>query len=509
MTDTTNGLQHDVRRGVRSRPLRDQHLPMAEWMDEQEILSSKALTYNPAQPGGKIMVGAIGNRLIGIDDNRHLLTVAGSRAGKSVQIVGNLLHYRGSTVVIDPKGELATLTAVKRTALGQRVVVLDPFGRAGNGAEAFRQSYNPMMLLHAESETLVEDAGLIADAIIVTNADAKEPHWDDSAHQFLEGLIIHVATSPKYQAKRTLNQVKRLVTLATSEKEDGDSRYFEVEEEMLANADRLSKEESTEAVGEALEAAARDFYEKADTERASVLSTLRRHTHFLGYRAMKGVLTANNLDLRDLKRESRGLTIYLCLPALQMARCHRWLRIIINQLLDAMEREPAKPAAPVLVCLDEFPVLGHMKQLENAAGQIASFGVRLWVVLQDWGQGKALYRDRWESFAANAGIVQFFGNADLTTTEHVSKLLGKTAILTEKKGDSSPEERKAGKDGTSLSLELYDLLAPFEVASLFSRNDPLKRQLVIWAGYSPMILQRVEHYDPVGPLALATLSTRA
>lgn len=498
-------LLFDVRRGVSARPLREQHLPLAQWMDPDVVASAKALAYDPHNAGGKILVGAIGERLIGIDDNRHILTVAGSRAGKSVQIVGNLLHYPGSTLVIDPKGELASLTAVRRAALGQRVVVLDPFKRAKGGAEAFRGSYNPLSVLDETSETLVEDAGIIADAIVAAAPNAKDPHWDDSALHFIEGLILHVATSPLHQGRRTLNTVSRLVTLATKTADDGAGNdYFEIEDAMLENAERLMKSDATYAAGLALESAARDFYEKADTERASVLSTVRRHTHFLSYRAIQNVLTVNRLDLADLKRDPRGVTIYLCLPALQMARCHRWLRIIVSQLLDAMEREPAAPKAPVLVCLDEFPVLGHMKQLENAAGQIASFGVRLWVVLQDWGQGKALYKDRWESFAANAGIMQFFGNADLTTTKYISELLGKTAVRTEKQGEITPEDRKAGKDGISLSLELYDLLTAAEVATLFSRDDRLKRQLVIWAGYNPMILQRVEYFDPDGPLARAT-----
>lgn len=498
-------LLFDVRRGVSARPLREQHLPLAEWMDPDAVAAAKALAYDPRNVGGKILVGAIGDRLIGIDDNRHIMTVAGSRAGKSVQIVGNLLHYPGSALVIDPKGELASLTAVRRAGLGQRVVVLDPFKRAKGGAEVYRGSYNPLSVLNESSETLVEDAGIIADAIVAASADAKDPHWDDSALHFIEGLILQVATSPKYQGRRTLNTVGRLASLATKSELDGEGNaYYALEDAMLENGDRLARDEATASVGFALEAAARDFYEKADTERASVLSTVRRHTHFLSYRAIQEVLTVNALDLADLKRAPGGVTIYLCLPALQMARCHRWLRIIVSQLLDAMEREPAKPAAPVLVCLDEFPVLGHMKQLENAAGQIASFGVRLWVVLQDWGQGKALYKDRWESFAANAGIVQFFGNADLTTTKYVSELLGKTAVRTEKQGEISPEDRKAGKDGISLSLELYDLLTAAEVATLFARDDRLKRQLVIWAGYKPMILQRVEYYDPHGPLARAT-----
>ena len=174
-------------------------------------------------------------------------------------------------------------------------------------------------------------------------------------------------------------------------------------------------------IGGAIEGAARDFYEKSERERDSVLSTVRRHTKFLDYTALRRVLKGGDFDLRELKANPQGVTVYLCFPATRIEIAGRWLRIFINQLLDAMEREKAQPAAPVLVCLDEFPVLGYMKQLENAAGQIASFGVKLWVLLQDWNQGKALYGERWETFTGNAGIVQFFGNNDVATTEYISK----------------------------------------------------------------------------------------
>jgi type IV secretion system protein VirD4 len=50
-------------------------------------------------------------------------------------------------------------------------------------------------------------------------------------------------------------------------------------------------------------------------------------------------------------------------------------------------------------------------------------------------------------------------------------------------------------------MELHDLLTPDEVSRHFSRSDRLKRQLVIWAGYDPMILQRVEYFDANGPHA--------
>ena len=49
-----------------------------------------------------------GNGYVGLPTKRHFLTVAATRSGKGTSlIIPNLLHYAGSVIVIDPKGENA------------------------------------------------------------------------------------------------------------------------------------------------------------------------------------------------------------------------------------------------------------------------------------------------------------------------------------------------------------------------------------------------------------------
>lgn len=496
-------FMRDIPRGLRNRFLREQKIPQASWQLPENILASSAMDYDPNDPGGKILIGALGDKLIGIEDNRHVLTVAGSRAGKSVTIVSNLLFYQGSVLATDPKAELASITAKRRAALGQKVYVLDPFGYASEEVAPYRAAYNPLAVLSPDSPTIIEDAGLIADALVI--AAGKDPHWDDSARNFIEGLILHVATYDRYEGRRNLVTVRELIGAAmTTFKASEDARpEYALLNLMQDNAFQLEDAADDNDViadlAAAIDSSARDFYEKDPREMASVLSTVRRHTKFLDYTAIRKVLSGHDFDLADLKREPNGITVYLCLPAVRMGMCNRWLRLFINQLLDAMEREKTKPKAPVLVCLDEFPVLGYMRQLEDAAGQIASFGVKLWVILQDWGQGKALYKERWETFAGNAGILQFFGNNDLSTTEYISKRLGKTMVEVARDGEVGQKQAEEGMTGRSQVTRHYELMAPEEIARHFARSDRLKRQLVMWAGYNPMILQRVEYYDDASP----------
>ena len=122
------------------------------------------------------------------------------------------------------------------------------------------------------------------------------------------------------------------------------------------------------------------------------------------------------------------------------------------------------------------------------------------MVIQDWGQGKALYGERWESFAANAGVLQAFGNADLATTEYLSRRLGKTPVEVIRVSEVGQQQSDAGLSGRSQARELHDLLAPEEITRMFSRDDRLKRQLVLWSGYRPVMLQRVEYYDEKSPV---------
>jgi Type IV secretory system Conjugative DNA transfer len=73
---------------------------------------------------------------LGYEDDRHVCLISGSRGGKGVGVlVPNLCFWPGSCIVVDPKGENATVTARRRgggsiytEGIGQKVCILDPFG---------------------------------------------------------------------------------------------------------------------------------------------------------------------------------------------------------------------------------------------------------------------------------------------------------------------------------------------------------------------------------------------
>jgi type IV secretion system protein VirD4 len=452
-----------------------QRAPFARWAQDQEILCPE-WAWSKGQP--TLLLGKHDGKLIGrTHDDRHVITVAGTRAGKGRSLIlPNLATWPGSVVAIDPKGELARKTARwRREGLGQSVYVLDPYGVSGLGAE----SYNPLADLDPGADTFLDDVALIADALIID--DPKDRHWTDAAKNLLRALMLYMSAEG---GEQTLARLRRLLMGAEGRLTPPDGKDFDPSDQLFIRMVTL------DAFDGFLTLLARTFMEKAEREMSSILSTAREQTAFLDSPAMARVLQDSSLRLRAIKR--KPTTVYLCLPAARLATHFRWLRVAVNLTLAALE-DAYVPPAPVLLLLEEFAVLGHMDSIEKAAGQLAGFGVKLWAVLQDLGQLKAIYKERWETFMGNAGVTTWFGLNDLTSQEYVSNRLGDTHFTRMERVDVTMTQLAQGSSEYRESIVNTKLLSPEEVGRIFARET--RRLLVMHPGSRSMVLERLDAGD--------------
>lgn len=378
---------------------------------------------------------------VGYSDDRHVLLVSGTRSGKGASvIIPNLCLWPGSAVVIDPKGENATVTARRRASgsnwsegMGQKVHILDPFGEVCTNHDDFSDlmaAYNPLELIQANSLSAVDDAGRIAEALVVSEG-GNDPYWEDSARGMLKALILHVASSPTIPLDLrnlvTLRQIlvagdeemQRLAALnADGVTPSGLSLLFKGMQNNPAYAGLVQRE------GVALA----DMLEGSPRTLMSVVQVARTNTEFLDSPALQRCLQRSTFDIADIK--THRTTVYMCLPQRYMNTHYRWLRMMTTLILGEMERVRPTPAPqhPVLMVLDEFPALKRMKVVENAAAQIAGYGVKLMFVAQTLAQLKDTYKDNWETLVANAGVKLFFGNDDHFTREYAAKLMGEMEL---------------------------------------------------------------------------------
>jgi type IV secretion system protein VirD4 len=346
-----------------------------------------------------------GSNLLHYAGARHLLTCAPTRAGKGVSaIIPNLLTYEGSVLVIDPKGENLKITAEQRNKLGHDVQALDPWNIGASYFEGGAPShFNPLDFLAPDSPDIVENAMILADALVVVgDGDAK--FWDEEAKAMLMGFILHVATAPDEADKRHLPRVRDLLL---GDDEDMDQLF-----ERMMSSDNA-----------AVRGAGARALQKEAKMRSSVLATAQAHTHFLDSPRIRDSMETSDFSFADMKRHK--LSIYIILPADRLSTFDRWLRLVISiAIIENARNIDIQPEKPVLFLLDEMAALGRLKPVEQAFGLMAGFGMQLWGIVQDLSQLERIYGKGWETFVGNSGVLQYYGSRDKKTAEYFSALCG-------------------------------------------------------------------------------------
>jgi type IV secretion system protein VirD4 len=124
----------------------------------------------------------------------HTSVFAPPGAGKNVSYVAPLaLSCKESMGIVDPKAETALLTAEhRRKVFGHRVVLLDPYKLVRQTPEQTPDTFNPLDFIDKNDPQCLDRCRDLANALIVRQAEEREPHWNDSAEMWLTALIATV-----------------------------------------------------------------------------------------------------------------------------------------------------------------------------------------------------------------------------------------------------------------------------------------------------------------------------
>ncbi len=335
--------------------------------------------------------------------DRHLLTFGPNGSGKSRRLLlPNLINLVDwSMLVIDIKGELAGWSAEHRRKSGNEVVFLNPFGAGGLPSTGF----NPVAALDPTEDDFVDDALGLAEAIV--REEGREPHWSASAQDLISALIMYSRLTGKNDG--SLGHVRELLgqpSLAFVE---------HVKAMMKAGVDLGHEELSYKA------ARFRDLTPES-RELNAILSTAMTQTRWLDSRPVKRDLARGAFDFSLMKE--RPVTIYLVLPANRLGTHSSWLRLMITAVVQKLMKDMRASKVPVLLMLDEAAQLFDPPIIRNAMAMMRGYGLKLWSVYQDLPQAKLVLGDRWESFVANAGVLQGFAPQDMTTAKFLSDRSG-------------------------------------------------------------------------------------
>jgi type IV secretion system protein VirD4 len=214
--------------------------------------------------------------------------------------------------------------------------------------------------------------------------------------------------------------------------------------DQLTRGLRVTAADMVDAGGYEIASLAARFTEQSN-ELGSVRSTADTQTRWILSPPMRDDLKKEGVDFRRLKE--RVTTVYVILPAERMRTHSVWLRLVIVSALRALYRPGG---LRTLLLIDEMPALGHLAPLEDAFGLVRGYKVQIAGICQDLAQLKALYKERWESFLANAGVVQGFTPNDLTTAKWMSERAGQATMLSPSSSESrSPKGERSETTGWS------------------------------------------------------------
>ena len=120
-------------------------------------------------------------------------------------------------------------------------------------------------------------------------------------------------------------------------------------------------------------------------------------------------------------------------------------------------------ATPLHCFLDEFANVGRIPNFDKLIATIRSRKVSVSIILQTIAQLKTMYKDSWETIVGNCDSVLFLGGNEQSTTEWLSKLLGKETIDIRTTSDS---KGVSGSHTTNYQRTGRELLTPDELAQL-------------------------------------------
>lgn len=417
----------------------------------------------------------------------HVLLFGPNGSGKMSRVlVPNLLRLQDRSVfVIDPKGELAAITAPQRRKYGE-VIIINPFGvhrewswkSKNEYADLDSRGFNPMMTLDPSLPSFNADAALLAEALIKVESQTQ-PYFDKAARDLVAMAMMYVAFALYGKDTPTLGRVRDLLT-----DEERLLRLVKVIQGM-----RRDEVQNPNLRGMINKAAS--FREITDPIR-SVLQSAHEQLSFIDDTEMADDLARSTVDFREVKK--RPTTVYLILPADKLLRHARWLRVVVASALNVMLRARRQGEPRVLFMMDEFPALGHMEIIEATWALVRGYGIQMMPVFQDLPQLNDIYEKRTDSFMQAAGAIAHLPPNDPTTIKWIMDRAGekKQIVLGYNSGQSMGRETSTSR-GRNWSTERVPRWGPLDLYGMQKYC-----MLLSLAGERNMIQTIAPHYWRVG-----------
>lgn len=435
----------------------------ARFATSADIAVSTSVTLGQAESRG-IVIGRFKGKLIRYIKPDFVSLGAGTRAGKGAGIViPNLLEWQDSLIVLDIKQECFNITSrYRQEVLKQDVFLFNPFSFTTH-------QFNPFYYLnlqHVEGSTdLMGMAEIIYPTDSVTGA---ERHFNNAAQSLFialaKALWLLLHSQSLFLQEHGIPKIFSIGNLFVLYNTVSMTDITDVLEEniRLQKLDKIQIELAQDAL-----AKIRSFMLLGDEGKASVISTFEKQLKLFALPVVKGATDHNSFDFRNLRRQK--MTIYLSIAPKDLKIASLILNLFFNCAIriNLIENPDFVPELKysLLLILDEFPAIGSLPYVKEAAGYIAGYKIQLLTIFQNVSQLNEIYGDQGrKTLLANHSCKIVFAPNEQDDAEYFSKEIA--YITTHSNAKSRNSHKASVSHGRSESEAKRALMLPQELKQL-------------------------------------------
>lgn len=310
---------------------------------------------------------------------------------------------------------------------------------------------NISMSAYAESNRLISS---LSDMIMKDKQESKDPFWNQSAKQLLEGLIGFFLEEYK------IGNINREQITMTS------IRKFQNSSMNNYNFERFKKYLNKRKYGNKSKDSLTSVITASENTYKSITSVFGSKMNIFDDVNIANVISESNFDISSIGREPTALYIivpdedktYYVLVTIFVGLLYRELTKLAN------EQDNKKLPVQIDWLLDEFANCPPLPDIDAIVSVARSRGMRFHFFIQSFAQLNNVYgKEVAQIILDNCGLVYLKTNTQ-ETAESISKRLGKKTI----ESDSISKSISINKldERTSTSLMARDLMTPEEIKQL-------------------------------------------
>ncbi len=354
-------------------------------------------------------------------ENLNVMVIGGSGSGKSrFYVKPNLMQLNTSYVVTDPKGELLRSTGKLLKDNGYKIKIFNLIDMRNS------HNYNPFAYVYDRKTGELNKSYVIKMVnVLMKNtkqegASGGDQFWDDATKALLSALAFYLLEKGADNEK---NFAWVMQLLKQAEVKEGEEDY---ESPLDIKFKELEGENPTSMAVSYY----KDFKKAAGETAKSILISCAVRLQAFNLPDVANLTHTDTLELDKIGDEKTA--VFVIIPSSDVT-FNFLAAMMYTQLFDTLYdtanfKYGGRLPVHVRCLLDEFANIGTIPDFDKLLATMRSMEISANIIIQNIAQLKKMYDKSWEILTGNCDSLLFLGGKEASTTEMISKALGKETI---------------------------------------------------------------------------------